>query len=288
MDSHIESFWAGTPWSIPGTPWNIIGYSRASYRTGFYIKALDLMIDAGPQKTGNPKTILITHCHADHIANIPFTLIASSDAQIPVVFVHTQSHSRLKNYIESMFAANYNQDFKGSVANYIPVEPPNSINYCANNIQIKIDVFDCIHDVPTVSYGISTKQQRLKEEYFNLKGDGKALTSLRKQGIEVTNTVYIPNIVFVWDTTVDILVINPRILEFPVIMIECSFIMEDDYEQSLTKKHIHWKSLKPYVVDNPKIFFVLVHFSLRYTETEIADFFQKEQLPNVKPWLQLR
>jgi hypothetical protein len=34
-------------WSIPNTPWTITGYSRAAYRTGFYIPELDIMLDAG-------------------------------------------------------------------------------------------------------------------------------------------------------------------------------------------------------------------------------------------------
>jgi ribonuclease Z len=289
MDINIESFWAAKPWIIPGTPWEIIGYSRACYRTGFYIKALDLMIDAGPQKTGNPKTILITHCHGDHIASIPFTLIEQKSEvtvhSLPDIFIHERSKDKLNNYIKSMFSANYNQDFKAAVANYFSVKNQDVLDYTANNTKLRIEVFGCIHDVPTVGYGISTKKQHLKQEYFDLKGNGKALCELKKQGIDITKTTYEPNIVFIWDTKIDVLK-NKRILEYPVVMIECSFLFDDDYEQSLSKKHIHWKSLKPYIVDNPHVFFVLMHFSLRYKESEIAAFFKKEALINVKPWLQ--
>ena len=42
---------------VPGTPWTIRGYSRSAYRTGFYIKDLDIMLDAGPQNYNNPKHI---------------------------------------------------------------------------------------------------------------------------------------------------------------------------------------------------------------------------------------
>lgn len=288
MDNNIESFWSGASWNIPGTSWSIIGYSRASYRTGFYIKELDLMIDAGPQKSGNPKNILITHCHGDHIANIPFTLI-DADTEFSTkstIFVPESSKEKLNNYIKAMFSANYNQNFKGTIANYCSVKGLDIIDYVANNTKLKIEVFSCIHDIPTVAYGICTKKQFLKEEYFNLKGNGKALCELKKSGVEITKTIYESNIVFVWDTTIQILKNNPRILEYTVIMIECTFIFDDDYEISLTKKHIHWKSLKPYVVNNPQITFVLMHFSLRYQESEIASFFKKEGLGNVKPWLQ--
>jgi ribonuclease Z len=289
MDNNIESFWSGPIWNIPGTPWEITGYSRACYRTGFYINHLNLMIDAGPQKSGNPKTILITHCHGDHIANIPFTLIEQNDKNtLSDIFVHEKSKTRLYNYITAMFSANYSTDFKGRIANFLPVKPFSTFDYNANNTKIRIEVFACTHDVPTVGYGISTKKQFLKEEYFDLKGNSMALVDLKKQGIEITKTTYERNIAFVWDTTIQVFENNPSILTYHVIMIECTFLYDDDYELSLTKKHIHWKSLRPYVIENTQILFVLVHFSLRYTEQNIASFFKKENLSNIKPWLQIK
>jgi len=286
MDNEVELFWSGVPWCIPGTPWDIIGYSRASFRTGFYIKDLDLMIDAGPQKSGGPKTVLITHCHADHIANIPFTLIGDTSSK-PVIFVPERSRDKLRAYITAMFSANFNQEFKGQVASFVGVKGGQVIHdHNANNTKLKIDVYTCIHDVPTVAYGISPRKQRLKEEFFDLKGNGKALCELKRQGIEITETSYERTIVFVWDTTIDVLKDNPIILDYRVVMIECTFIFDDDYEQSLAKKHIHWRSLKPYVQANQNTIFVLVHFSLRYSEADIAAFFKSEGLDNVKPWLQ--
>jgi hypothetical protein len=41
----------------------------------------------------------------------------------------------------------------------------NVIDYTANNTKIKIEIFACTHDVPTIAYGISTKKQFLKKEY---------------------------------------------------------------------------------------------------------------------------
>jgi ribonuclease Z len=110
MDNSVELYWSGPVWNIPGTPWDIVGYSRACYRTGFYIRHLDMMIDAGPQKMGNPKTILITHCHADHIANIPFTLIKPDGEKTSLsdVFIHEKSKLIFeKSYINAMFSANH-------------------------------------------------------------------------------------------------------------------------------------------------------------------------------------
>jgi len=289
MDNEVELFWSGPVWNIPGTPWNIIGYSRACYRTGFYINHLDLLIDAGPQKSGNPKTILITHCHADHIANLPLTLIdqnTKSGANMSTIFVPEKSRVRLDNYVKAMFSVNYSIDFKGTTANYQSVKAFDNIYHKANNTYIKIEIFACSHDVPTVGYGISSKKSHLKQEYFNLKGNAKALVELKQKGIEITNTIYRPDIAFIWDTGISVLQNNPTILNYGVVMIECTFLYDDDYEQSISKKHIHWKSLKPYIIENSHITFVLVHFSLRYSESEINIFFKQQSLNNVVPWLQ--
>jgi ribonuclease Z len=294
MDNSVYLFWSGLSWTIPGTSWDIIGYSRASYRTGFYIKSLDLMIDAGPQKTGNPKNILITHCHGDHIANIPFTLIGLNKIidpntneitfEKPNIFVPAESKDKLNNYINSMFAANNCEDFNETIVNYYPVKGGEIFNdYISKNTKISIEVFKCDHSVPTVAYGISVKKEHLKEEYR--KSESKILGDLRKKGIEITYTELEPKIIFVWDTSINILETSPDVLNYPVIMIECTFLFDDDYEQSLTKKHIHWNSLKPYVIKNNHILFVLTHFSLKYKEKDILAFFNQQNIPNVKPWI---
>jgi ribonuclease Z len=287
MDKTIELYWSGESWQIPGTCWYIIGYSRSSYRTGFYIKSLDLMIDAGPQKVGNPSTILITHCHADHIASIPFTLLGNKSLSKPNIFVPKESIDKLHNYINSLFTLNDNEIFYEKTANYIPITG-NQIfeDYLAKKIKINIKTFKCDHGVPTFAYGISTKKYLLKEEY--LKYSPEQLSILRKCNAPILYNKSRDHIVFVWDTSIEIFKTSPEILNYDTIMIECTFLHDEDYEQSIIKKHIHWKSLEPYVVNNPDKMFVLVHFSMRYKEEEIKKFFETINLPNVKPWLQLQ
>jgi hypothetical protein len=45
----------------------------------------------------------------------------------------------------------------------------------------------------------------------------------------------------------------------------------------------------PFVMANPNTLFVLIHFSLRYKDTEILEFFQKQvdehNIHNIRPWL---
>jgi ribonuclease BN (tRNA processing enzyme) len=70
--------------------------------------------------------------------------------------------------------------------------------------------------------------------------------------------------------------LNPSILEYDVIMIECTFFMPDELENATKTQHVHWDHLKKYVVDNPNTTFMLFHFSQRYRDEEINQFFQAE------------
>ena len=75
------------------------------------------------------------------------------------------------------------------------------------------------------------------------------------------------------------------ITEYPVVIIECTFLEEKDLEKSVKDKHMHWKHLGPVIKQNPNVSFILTHFSLRYTHSFIIEFFKKEDLKNVIPWL---
>jgi ribonuclease BN (tRNA processing enzyme) len=73
------------------------------------------------------------------------------------------------------------------------------------------------------------------------------------------------------------------------IIIECSFITDDEIEHAISKKHNHWNYMKKYVVENPQVNFILTHFSPRYKKKEIEDFFEKElqdnNINNVVLWI---
>lgn len=283
----MELYW-NQKWSIPNTSWTIMGYSRASHRTGFYIHELSLMIDAGPQLSLFPETILITHCHADHIASLPFMLLGKDDKRSVNILVPKNTKVLLENYIVSLFSANMGKDVKitkiTKFAKFTGIEGGDQINHVSNKHNLIIETFQCIHDVPTIAYGLNLKKNILKEEYRELIGNTDEIVKLKKSGVIITEEIIKKCIIFVWDTTIEIFEKYPIILTYPVIMVECTFITDDDYELSFKRNHIHWKSLRPYVVNNPTITFVLVHFSLRYPDELIRNFFSNEKLPNIYPW----
>lgn len=278
----MDDFWRAH-FPIPNTPWTIRGYSRAAFRTGFYIPELGIMLDAGPQLHSKPDHIFITHTHGDHIASLPFTMIGDHESELHI-YAPKKSEEWLRQYISALFNVNICGNMRKEVDSWYtfhPMEPFTEFQTMFRNNPYNIEVFSCIHSVPTVSYGIKTVRNKLKEEYLSL--SGKEIATLKKSGVEITREVIAPTLAFVCDTTIEVFARNPSILNYPTVIVECTFLRAEDSNDS---DHISWPDLKPVVLNNPKTLFILIHFSMKYKTEEISSFFEgEEKLPNIKPWI---
>ena len=287
-----QKFWARTM-KIPGTPWTICGDSRSALRTAFYIKELDTMLDAGLQNFKHPAYIYITHTHGDHIGELPFTLIGGhiGTADVPTqIYVPERAVPYIREYIDKLFTTNgmYPQPPREEIDNYYLVHgliPGETWRTERKNANLVIEVFECDHRIPTVSYGFSEIKDKLKPEYSML--EGREIAKLRKAGTQITAAITYKRFAYVCDTTIMVFDMNPSLIEYPVIMIECTFLDDNDgtAEDEDSKKHIYWPQLQPYVEKYPEKTFILFHFSKRYKGIEIRDFFQAVNLPNVIPWI---
>jgi ribonuclease Z len=272
---------------IPGTNWVITGYSRSAYRTGFYIPALDMMLDAGPQNFNKPSHIFITHTHIDHIASLPLTMIGDEAGNhIFNLYAIGSAQHYLANYINSMFSVNCMRSIDACTwYKFHGLMPTDKFRINTKNIYLEISVFNCDHSVPTISYGFSEIKKKLKGEFLSL--SGKEIVALKKAGTDISEEVMCKKFAFVCDTSIRVFEMNPEILEYKVIFIECTFVEPDELKNAIDTKHIHWSQLRPYVEENKDNIFVLIHFSQRYRDSDITDFFQKEVdagLNNLRWW----
>jgi ribonuclease Z len=243
------------------------------------------MLDAGPQCYNQPSHIFITHTHGDHIANLPFTLIADSNVEKVVqLYGPKDAEKHVRKYISCLFEVNSMLDsdempdchwFDYNGYNDTTI---NEFRILLNKSPYLINVVECDHAIKTVSYCFSIITKKLKGEYTGL--PGKEIAVLRKSGVEITEEIIKKKFAFICDSSIQVLVNNPIILTFPMVMIECTFLYPEEEENANITKHIHWYHLKPYVIDNPSTLFVLIHFSLRYKDEEIIEFFEKEKLGN--------
>ena len=276
---------------IPKINWTMAGYSRAAYRTGFYIPDLDLCLDAGPPIVQYPKDIMITHTHGDHIASLPFTMIGDfGKKNFYNVYVPEEAEQHIEVYILSLFVANWMVPHTS-----IPTKDWYKIHAMKEGLKfrkefnkqpIEVEIFKCYHRIPTVGYGLSLIKTKLKTEYYGF--PGKKLAEMKKDGIDITEEIIIPQLVYLCDTTCKVFD-NLEIFKYKVIMIECSFYEEPDLKHAKEKKHVHWLNLRRFVQSYPDCHFILFHFSQRHKDADIHQFFNQEMktynLKNLKIWL---
>jgi len=260
-------------WTIKGTNLTISGYSRAGEATGFYIKELRWCLDAGvPTSQIKPERVFITHSHTDHAMMLPLLVARNKTMH---VYAPKSAVPFIEGYVAGMNKMNQESaDFEDRSGgyNYIPVEPGES--HRLNNY--KVDIIRCEHPVTSVGYLFSEKRTRLKEEF---KGKaGRELGELRKKGIELNEEIFLPLFAFLGDTTDRVFQDHgEQLFQYPVIFVECTFFEHDHIEAARGSLHNHWEDLKPHVLKNPQITFVLIHFSKRFSETEICGFFEQEK-----------
>ncbi|KAL2188540.1 hypothetical protein L209DRAFT_751516 [Thermothelomyces heterothallicus CBS 203.75] len=154
--------------------------------------------------------------------------------------------------------------------------------------------FACDHTVPCLGYVFSAVTPKLKPEYRGLAG--AELRALRQErGVEITAPVATPVFAFLGDTTASVLASGPEWLGgggggsgggVRVVITECSFLWEEHRDQADRTRHTIWADLDPVVRRYPDTVFVLMHFSLRYSDEEVRAFFRERDVPeNVVVWV---
>ncbi|QKF94465.1 ribonuclease Z [Fadolivirus algeromassiliense] len=272
------------PITLPDTTYTLRGFSIAALRTNFYIKELGIMLDGGLSASYSPDYIFITHSHTDHVASLPFHLYSAKLDTKMQIYVPEESLDNIDKMINSVI--NINADVPG-IDEYdplyclIPVRD-GVINQIIRGKKFKIEIIKCYHGVPCVGYGFIEMRNKLKEEYRDLPPN--EIGKLRKSGIDVTHEVEYPIFCFLGDTSKEILN-DSRIQKYRTIMIECTFINKEDIEQADKTMHMHWDYLKDYVESHPDNTFILYHFSRRNKKSDIEQFFENMNIPNVIPWI---
>ncbi|EHA47500.1 hypothetical protein MCOR02_007184 [Pyricularia oryzae] len=148
--------------------------------------------------------------------------------------------------------------------------------------------FACDHTVPCLGYVFGLNSRRLRPEYRDL--PGAKLKELRQaQGAEAITAPHLtPLFAFLGDTTAATLSVGPDWLQdgIPVVITECSFLFEEHRAQAEKTKHTLWADLEPVVRRFPHTTFVLVHFSMRYSEDSVRRFFAELPDPpaNIVVW----
>lgn len=283
------------PLKIPGTAFTLRGSSWAARNTCFYIQEMDVMLDAGLEHEYIPEHLFITHGHSDHSKNIPQAIvqlsnIKSQNQKKVNIYVPKEIHEYVYKYIDAFYIMSKNNPKHKAHGKYnlIPVEYNSRIEVIIRNIKYIVEIIKCFHSVPCVGYGFIQMRKKLKSEFKDL--EGHEIAELRKSGIEVMNDVEYPMFCYLGDSNEYVFTnkeTSEMLNKYPVIMSECTFITADQIEQAHKKRHIHIDGIHELITKTLDKTFILYHFSERYNEQEIIDFFISKNYPNVIPWVAL-
>jgi ribonuclease Z len=157
-----------------------------------------------------------------------------------------------------------------------PTEPGEEISFSQGGLDFIVRTLKMDHRVPCLGYSIFKLKKSLKQEFVGK--PGREIGKLRKEGVEVNDTSEEPFLCFLGDTTAAVFATHPEILrQHKVIVVECSFIDEGSVERAEITKHMHWNDLEPHIENHPDIYFVLIHFSLKYSTLSLRKFFCEKQ-----------
>lgn len=252
------------------------GFSRGSLRTGFILFPHKIFLDAGVPSLIKPNMILITHSHQDHIDSLYTHLIDNKKIE---VIANVNLLPFLQTYLDACKSLNCMNNTK--FINWIPKPIIKQTKVTVNSTKINIEAVPLDHDVECFGYGISEIRTKLKEEY-KLKSQ-EELNELSKIQ-DITDEYLYPILFFCGDmayTSLDVLPYD----KYDLFIIECTFLHEDHINEAYQKQHLHISHLLPIVEKYNNNKFIFIHFSCRYTKTEIKEYIKKySYLKNVTFW----
>ncbi|KAJ6265036.1 hypothetical protein Dda_1191 [Drechslerella dactyloides] len=183
--------------------------------------------------------------------------------------------------------------------NIIPVNPDSPTTYpLKTNPSVLVSILPRHHTVPSVGFLFTQTSNRLKPAYRTL--PGQQIKQLRETGVEITYLHHSPILAFLGDGDHTSLLDDPEwlvgneekgISHCPVVITECSFLVERHRRQAHKTRHTLWANLEPLVRRHPRTTWVLIHFSKRYSASEIVAFFEaladREEgcPPNIVVWV---
>ncbi|AQZ62167.1 Metal-dependent hydrolases of the beta-lactamase superfamily III [[Actinomadura] parvosata subsp. kistnae] len=269
-------------WRIPGTDLTLTGYSRANDKTFFHIPELRCCLDAGLCEGRQVDTVFLTHTHHDHAKDLDFLASKASGVDI---YLPAASVPYAEAYLRASAELNHGADFDATLAGghrLHGVKQDDEIVFGRRGHHVR--VVECEHKVPCMGYAFSERRKALRPEFEEMWRSmtaegrdaefGRFVALQRKKGVEVDAEVSRPLFAYLGDTHVSVFERSPWLFDYPVVITECTFLDDAELERANRVGHTVWSRLKPVVEAHPRTLFVLVHFSLRYSDQEVLDFFR--------------
>ncbi|MCZ6646093.1 MAG: MBL fold metallo-hydrolase [SAR324 cluster bacterium] len=151
--------------------------------------------------------------------------------------------------------------------------------------QLAAKAFQVNHSLPSLGYTIFDVRKKLKEEFHGR--SGRELAQLRKEGVAFEDEQWLPRLTYIGDSTIDTLYRERHVGESRILLIELTYLMEDERNIARKRGHTHLEDLLTFLKECPGVLnnqhIILKHFSMRYDRRLILHTL-KSRLP--KPFLE--
>jgi len=242
----------------------IEGVSIAGHESFYKVPAFRCLLEFGraPDDVLGYGTVCLTHGHLDHAAGLAHHASRRRLTGLPPARVFAPEEAAPD--LEAWLAISERLENVGYGVHVTPAVPGRQVDL---RNDLSVTFLPGRHRVPTVGYLFSEVRKKLVDELIGRPED--EIVALRIRGAEVTRREEIPLLAYPGDCSPEIFEAAPEIFRARVLLVECSFLGEDDRDRARKYDHIHLDD----IVERASLFqneaIVLTHFSMRYRPEEI-------------------
>ncbi|GMY15672.1 tRNase Z TRZ1-like [Fagus crenata] len=251
--------------NIEGYP--VKGLSIAGHETCIIFPTLNLAFDIGrcPHQAIQQDFLCISHAHMDHIGGLPMYVATRGLYRMkpPTIIVP----KCIKEDVEQLFEVHRRMDQSELKHNLIGLDVGEEFHLRRD---LKVRAFKTYHVIPSQGYVVYSIKQKLKQEYIGLPGN--EIKNLKSSGVEITNTVTVPEIAFTGDTMSDFIIDqnNIDVLRSRILVMESTFLDNSvPVEGARDYGHTHLSEIISHAERFENKAILLIHFSARHTVEEI-------------------
>ncbi len=242
----------------------IEGWSLAGEETWFRVHPPGLALDAGrgaPALAG-ADDLLLSHGHLDHALGVPYYLSQRC--------LHHRGSSRifcpreLAADLEALIRAAERMEHASYRYELIPLDPGSR---CDLSRDFAIEAFRTDHGVASLGYFLEKRKRRLRADLRHL--EAPEIAALRRRGESVEQEIREIFLAYCGDTGPAVFDSEPRVLQAPVLLLECTFLGSAMRGKDGEHRHLHLEEVLARADRFANRAVVLHHLSRRHTPAQL-------------------